>query len=47
MANQPRCEPFLGSRLFADGKCARELVEGTVPRGGAQDRIDVDPFLEQ
>jgi mono/diheme cytochrome c family protein len=35
MADQPRCEPLRPSRLFADGKCAREPVPGTVPRGAA------------
>src|SRR5262245_37957785 len=28
MADQPRCEPFGVSSLFADGKCARDLPEG-------------------
>src|SRR5207237_2251955 len=44
MAEQPRCEPLRASRMFSDGKCARELPAGTVPRGGAADRFAVfDP----
>jgi mono/diheme cytochrome c family protein len=39
MAEQPRCEPLGTSPLFADGKCAREPVAGTVPRGGARDAL--------
>ena len=39
MSEQPRCEPLAPSALFADGKCAREPVAGTVPRGGAADAI--------
>lgn len=34
MHNQPRYEPLQPSRLFADGRASRPLVEGTVPRGG-------------
>lgn len=44
MADQPRCEPFGASRLFADGKCAREPVPGTVARGAARDPLAaIDP----
>jgi mono/diheme cytochrome c family protein len=44
MSDQPRCEPLGSSTLFADGKCAREPVAGTVPRGGARDPLAaVDP----
>lgn len=42
MAEQPRCEPLGASPLFADGKCARELVAGTVPREAARETA-VDP----
>ena len=48
MAEQPRCEPLGTSALFADGKCAREPVAGTVPRGGARDPLaGVDPKAER
>jgi len=48
MADQPRCEAFGPSRLFADGKCARELPEGTVPRGAASDPLAVfDPTSDR
>jgi mono/diheme cytochrome c family protein len=44
MADQPRCEPLGASRLFADGKCAREPVRGTVARGTARDPLaNIDP----
>ena len=44
MRDQPRCEPLAPSRLFADGRCAREPVAGTVARGGARDPLAaVDP----
>jgi mono/diheme cytochrome c family protein len=33
MADQPRYEPLVKSDLFADGRSARPLVEGTVARG--------------
>ncbi len=39
MADQPRCEPLGASRLFADGKCSREPVAGTVARGAARDPL--------
>jgi mono/diheme cytochrome c family protein len=48
MAEQPRCEPLGPSPLFADGKCAREPVAGTVPRGGASDPLaHVDPKADR
>jgi mono/diheme cytochrome c family protein len=44
MREQPRCEPLGPSRLFADGKCAREPVRGTVARGAARDPLaTLDP----
>ncbi len=33
MAEQPRCGPLGASTFFADGRCARFPVEGTVARG--------------
>jgi mono/diheme cytochrome c family protein len=33
MAEQPRCGPLEVSTFFADGRCARYPVEGTVARG--------------
>jgi len=33
MAEQPRCEPLQASGFFADERCARQPVEGTVARG--------------
>lgn len=36
MADQPRFEPLEASEFFADGKSARPLVAGTVPRGHLQ-----------
>jgi mono/diheme cytochrome c family protein len=33
MAEQPRCAPLEASAFFADGRCARRPVEGTVARG--------------
>src|SRR5258708_17000952 len=33
MASQPAYRPFQPSSFFADGRSARPLVEGTVPRG--------------
>jgi hypothetical protein len=33
MYNQPKYKGLRGSSFFADGKSARELVKGTVPRG--------------
>ena len=39
MKDQPRCEPLGPSRLFADGKCARDPVPGTVARGAARDPL--------
>jgi len=48
MAEQPRCEPLGTSKLFADGKCAREPVAGTVPRGGARDPLaHLDPNADR
>jgi mono/diheme cytochrome c family protein len=32
MHNQPRYKPYAASSFFADGKSARELVRGTIPR---------------
>jgi mono/diheme cytochrome c family protein len=43
MADQPRCEPLGPSRLFADGRCARDPVAGTVPRGARTPLATVDP----
>jgi mono/diheme cytochrome c family protein len=44
MAEQPRCGPLATSALFADGKCARAPVEGTVARGAGQDVLaHLDP----
>lgn len=37
MRVQPRCDPLESSPFFEDGKCARELVADTVPRGQAQE----------
>jgi len=36
MHDQPRYKPLASSRFFADGKSARELLPGTVPRGAAE-----------
>jgi len=48
MAEQPRCEPLGTSPLFADGKCAREPVAGTVPRGGGRDvAATLDPKADR
>jgi len=48
MAEQPRCEPLGTSPLFADGKCAREPVPGTVPRGGGRDvAASLDPKADR
>jgi mono/diheme cytochrome c family protein len=48
MAEQPRCEPLAPSALFADGKCARDPVAGTVPHGGGQDpAAQLDPKAER
>jgi hypothetical protein len=33
MAEQPRCGPLEASTFFADERCARQPVEGTVARG--------------
>jgi hypothetical protein len=33
MAEQPRCDPLQASSFFADARCARQPVEGTVARG--------------
>lgn len=41
MYDQPRYEPLEASRLFADGKSARDLPQGTVPR----DDPRLDPVL--
>jgi mono/diheme cytochrome c family protein len=43
MAEQPRCDPLAPSALFADGKCARDPVAGTVPRGPADPLAHFDP----
>ena len=46
MREQPRCEPLGPSRLFADGRCARDPVPGTVARGAAHDPLaGFDPNL--
>jgi hypothetical protein len=42
MMDQPRHEPLEASPFFPDGRAARPLVPGTVPRGHLQD----DPLLE-
>lgn len=42
MADQPRCEPLGASAMFADGKCAREPIAGTVPHG-VKRPPDTDP----
>jgi mono/diheme cytochrome c family protein len=34
MAEQPRYNPMDASRFYPDGRSARPLVQGTVPRGG-------------
>jgi len=48
MAEQPRCEPLGTSALFADGKCAREPVAGTVPRGSGRDpAAHLDPKADR
>ena len=48
MSEQPRCEPLGTSALFADGKCAREPVPGTVPRGGGRDvAASLDPKADR
>jgi mono/diheme cytochrome c family protein len=36
MADQPRYRPLQASAFFADGRSARPLVPGTVPRGEVQ-----------
>lgn len=41
MREQPKCEPLEASTFFADGRCARPLVPGTVARGHLED----DPHL--
>jgi mono/diheme cytochrome c family protein len=41
MANQPAYRPFQPSSFFADGRSARPLVEGTVPRG----ELRLGPFF--
>jgi mono/diheme cytochrome c family protein len=33
MQDQPKMKPFRGSTFFGDGLSARQIVEGTVPRG--------------
>ncbi len=47
MAEQPRCDPLRPSPLFADGKCARELPEGVVPRGGHDGLAVYDPASDR
>jgi hypothetical protein len=39
MQNQPRYDPLEASTFFADGRSARPLVPGTVPRGA----VDEEP----
>jgi mono/diheme cytochrome c family protein len=41
MARQPAYRPFQPSSFFADGRSARPLVEGTVPRG----ELRLGPFF--
>ncbi len=41
MHDQPRHEPLEASTFFADGRSARPLVPGTIPRGGLHE----DPIL--
>ncbi len=38
MRDQPKYQPLESSSFFADGKASRDLVEGTIPRGGL--RVD-------
>lgn len=44
MADQPRYEPFEASRLFDDGKSARQPIAGTVPRGALLDAAAWGPI---
>lgn len=37
MRDQPRYDPLQQSKFFEDGRAARPLVEGTVPRGALKD----------
>lgn len=37
MHDQPRYKPLAPSRFFSDGRSARELVPGTVPRGQSRE----------
>jgi mono/diheme cytochrome c family protein len=37
MADQPRYDPYEPSEFFSDGRSARPLVAGTVPRGTLQE----------
>ncbi len=37
MRDQPRYDPMQESKFFKDGKAARPLVEGTVPRGSLRE----------
>jgi mono/diheme cytochrome c family protein len=39
MAEQPSLRPFQASTFFEDGRAARPLVEGTVPRGHLLDDV--------
>ena len=43
MHDQPRYEPFESSSLFADGRAARPIPQGTVARG----QLDADPAYYQ
>jgi mono/diheme cytochrome c family protein len=44
MAEQPRCGPLEASAFFADGRCARSPVEGTVARGSLSSDEGADPM---
>ncbi len=39
MHDQPRHEPLEASAFFADGRSARPLVPGTIPRGGLREDV--------
>jgi hypothetical protein len=43
MHDQPKAEPFEGSRFFEDGRTARPRIEGTVARG----ELSFDRHLQQ
>jgi mono/diheme cytochrome c family protein len=48
MSDEPRYEAYEASALFADGKSARPIPYGTVPRAGVSERdtADIDPAYQ-